>query len=49
MRDVRRQGDIYYNSGDVLSMDREGFLYFCDRLGDTFRSEAGFLGEGVGV
>nr|KAF6411776.1 solute carrier family 27 member 5 [Rousettus aegyptiacus] len=37
VRDVRRPGDIYYNSGDVLSMDLEGFLYFHDRLGDTFR------------
>ncbi|XP_011382952.1 bile acyl-CoA synthetase [Pteropus vampyrus] len=37
VRDVRRPGDIYYNSGDVLSMDLEGFLYFQDRLGDTFR------------
>ncbi|XP_054423787.1 long-chain fatty acid transport protein 5 [Pteronotus mesoamericanus] len=37
VRNVRRPGDVYYNSGDVLSMDREGFLYFCDRLGDTFR------------
>ncbi|XP_019488903.1 PREDICTED: bile acyl-CoA synthetase [Hipposideros armiger] len=37
VRDVRRHGDVYYNSGDVLSMDREGFLYFRDRLGDTFR------------
>ncbi|KAL2762649.1 bile acyl-CoA synthetase isoform 1 precursor, partial [Daubentonia madagascariensis] len=37
VRDVRRTGDVYYNSGDVLAMDREGFLYFGDRLGDTFR------------
>ncbi|XP_004472785.2 long-chain fatty acid transport protein 5 isoform X3 [Dasypus novemcinctus] len=37
MRNVRRSGDVYYNSGDVLVMDHEGFLYFRDRLGDTFR------------
>ncbi|XP_021568979.1 bile acyl-CoA synthetase [Carlito syrichta] len=37
VQDVRRQGDVYYNTGDVLAMDREGFLYFRDRLGDTFR------------
>ncbi|KAM5237425.1 long-chain fatty acid transport protein 5 isoform 1-T1 [Ctenodactylus gundi] len=37
VRGVRRPGDIYFNSGDVLSMDREGFFYFRDRLGDTFR------------
>uniref|UniRef100_A0A8D2DHM7 long-chain-fatty-acid--CoA ligase n=1 Tax=Sciurus vulgaris TaxID=55149 RepID=A0A8D2DHM7_SCIVU len=35
--DVRRAGDLYYNTGDVLALDRAGFLYFRDRLGDTFR------------
>ncbi|XP_006997261.1 long-chain fatty acid transport protein 5 [Peromyscus maniculatus bairdii] len=35
--DVRRSGDLYYNTGDVLSLDSEDFLYFHDRLGDTFR------------
>lgn len=35
--DVGRRGDLYYNTGDVLSLDREGFFYFRDRLGDTFR------------
>ena len=38
VRNVRRRGDVYFNTGDVLAMDREGFLYFRDRLGDTFRS-----------
>ncbi|KAM6154829.1 long-chain fatty acid transport protein 5 isoform 1-T1 [Erethizon dorsatum] len=37
VRDVQRPGDLYYNTGDVLAMDREGFFYFHDRLGDTFR------------
>ncbi|XP_054566191.1 long-chain fatty acid transport protein 5 isoform X3 [Eptesicus fuscus] len=37
VRKVRRPDDIYYNTGDVLSVDREGFLYFHDRLGDTYR------------
>nr|XP_002721943.4 long-chain fatty acid transport protein 5 isoform X1 [Oryctolagus cuniculus] len=37
VRRVRREGDVYYNTGDVLAMDEEGFLYFRDRLGDTFR------------
>ncbi|XP_025222950.1 bile acyl-CoA synthetase isoform X2 [Theropithecus gelada] len=37
VRNVRQSGDVYYNTGDVLAMDSEGFLYFRDRLGDTFR------------
>ncbi|XP_032119216.1 bile acyl-CoA synthetase isoform X1 [Sapajus apella] len=37
VRNVRQSGDVYYNTGDVLAMDHEGFLYFRDRLGDTFR------------
>ncbi|XP_029782263.1 bile acyl-CoA synthetase [Suricata suricatta] len=37
VRNVRRRDDVYFNTGDVLAMDREGFLYFRDRLGDTFR------------
>lgn len=44
VRNVRRRGDVYFNTGDVLAMDQEGFLYFRDRLGDTFRS--GPLGTG---
>ncbi|GAB1291571.1 Bile acyl-CoA synthetase [Apodemus speciosus] len=34
---VRHVGDLYYNTGDVLALDQEGFFYFRDRLGDTFR------------
>ncbi|XP_073914662.1 long-chain fatty acid transport protein 5 isoform X2 [Castor canadensis] len=37
VRDVRRSGDVYFNTGDVLALDHEGFFYFRDRLGDTFR------------
>uniref|UniRef100_A0A8C2PDZ5 long-chain-fatty-acid--CoA ligase n=1 Tax=Capra hircus TaxID=9925 RepID=A0A8C2PDZ5_CAPHI len=37
VKNVRRPNDLYYNTGDVLAMDHEGFLYFHDRLGDTFR------------
>nr|XP_003467240.1 bile acyl-CoA synthetase isoform X1 [Cavia porcellus] len=37
VRDVQHPGDIYYNTGDILSVDREGFFYFHDRIGDTFR------------
>ncbi|XP_032297695.1 very long-chain acyl-CoA synthetase-like isoform X2 [Coturnix japonica] len=37
LRDVFDKGDSYFNSGDLLMMDRERFLYFQDRVGDTFR------------
>ena len=37
MRDVFCKGDCYFLSGDVLRKDEEGYLYFCDRTGDTFR------------
>lgn len=41
---VRHAEDLYYNTGDVLALDQEGFFYFRDRLGDTFRSGIGGLG-----
>lgn len=37
LRDVLVKGDAYFNSGDLLMIDREGFVYFQDRVGDTFR------------
>ena len=37
MRNVFKAGDSFFLSGDILRMDEEGFLYFCDRTGDTFR------------
>lgn len=35
--DVFVKGDSYFNSGDLLRMDSEGFVYFQDRIGDTYR------------
>ncbi|XP_070764335.1 long-chain fatty acid transport protein 2-like [Enoplosus armatus] len=37
LRDVFVKGDLYFNSGDLLKIDREGFVFFQDRIGDTFR------------
>ncbi|XP_035508428.1 very long-chain acyl-CoA synthetase-like [Morone saxatilis] len=37
LRDVFVKGDFYFNSGDLLKIDNEGFVFFQDRIGDTFR------------
>ncbi|XP_038147124.1 hsFATP2a_ACSVL_like domain-containing protein [Cyprinodon tularosa] len=34
---VLEKGDQYFNTGDLLRLDHENFLYFQDRVGDTFR------------
>lgn len=37
LRDVFKSGDLYFNSGDLLKIDHDNFIYFQDRVGDTFR------------
>ncbi|XP_070810166.1 long-chain fatty acid transport protein 2-like [Pituophis catenifer annectens] len=37
LRNVLKKGDSYFNTGDLLREDQEGFIYFHDRVGDTFR------------
>ncbi|RXN16409.1 very long-chain acyl- synthetase-like protein [Labeo rohita] len=37
LRNVFKKGDLYFNTGDLMLADRDGFLYFQDRIGDTFR------------
>jgi len=31
------KGDVYFCTGDLIRIDKEGFAYFVDRIGDTFR------------
>ncbi len=35
--DVFVKGDLYFNSGDLLRIDKDKFVYFHDRVGDTYR------------
>ncbi|XP_030325931.1 long-chain fatty acid transport protein 6 isoform X2 [Strigops habroptila] len=35
--EVFKKGDLYFNTGDLMVQDHENFLYFWDRIGDTFR------------
>ena len=36
-RNVFQEGDAYWSSGDLLRYDDEGYFYFVDRIGDTYR------------
>ena len=40
LRDVFSKGDMWFRTGDVIRIDNEGRMYFCDRIGDTFRWKA---------
>lgn len=37
LRDAFTKGDSYFRTGDLLRIDEDGFYYFVDRIGDTFR------------
>lgn len=37
LEDVFAKGDRWFRTGDLMRQDREGYFYFVDRIGDTFR------------
>ena len=37
LRDVFEKGDAYFRTGDLMRKDKDGYFYFVDRIGDTFR------------
>jgi len=37
LRDVFEPGDAWFRTGDLLRHDADGYYYFVDRIGDTFR------------
>jgi fatty-acyl-CoA synthase len=32
-----KPGDVYFRTGDLMKRDAQGYFYFVDRVGDTFR------------
>jgi fatty-acyl-CoA synthase len=37
LRNVLKEGDAWYRTGDLMRRDANGFYYFVDRVGETFR------------
>jgi fatty-acyl-CoA synthase len=37
LRDVLARGDAWFATGDLMRTDADGYFYFVDRIGDTFR------------
>jgi len=37
LRDVFEKGDAFFATGDLMRTDADGYFYFVDRIGDTYR------------
>jgi fatty-acyl-CoA synthase len=37
LHDVFEKGDAWFRTGDLMKVDHAGYIYFIDRIGDTFR------------
>jgi fatty-acyl-CoA synthase len=37
LHDVFKTGDLWFRTGDLMRKDKNGYFYFIDRVGDTFR------------
>lgn len=37
LRNVFKDGDMYFRTGDLMRFDKHAYYYFVDRIGDTFR------------
>jgi len=37
LRNVFKEGDAWYRTGDLMRRDEHGFYYFVDRVGETYR------------
>jgi len=37
LHDVFKKGDAWFRTGDLMRKDADGYFYFVDRIGDTFR------------